>query len=875
MSGANSRSVNVRRFLLIAAGVSISLSFGGAFVLPAQARGARNEKVESLIAAMTVDEKISMLRGGFPGVMGPAPSDPVGEAGYLPGVPRLGIQPMRLTDGPAGVRIGPPTTALPAPVALAATFSTDAARDYGRVLGREARANRQDVLYAPMMNIARVPQAGRNFETLGEDPFLTARLSVAQIEAVQGEGVIATAKHFAQNNQEYQRESINVVVDERTMHEVELPAFEASVKAGVGSVMCAYNKVNGRYACENPVLLTDILRRRWGFGGFVISDYGATHSAAPALKAGLEVEFLGNQFSALAEQVRDGTLPMAVLDEAARRILRTMDRFGMLASASANGASVVARSRPAMDVDGSARVARDVATQGAVLLKNDGALPLRRESLQSLVVIGPIAEKLLIGGGGSSRVLGFVEREMTQLDALRARAGAGARITYVTGIDLDGVVVPAAVLSPRGSPGQGLLRTDEKSGATQIDREINFVGDRALLPLSRVTWSGTLTVPATGEYELKLQGDKGIDPFGIPLGGSASLEVDGKVVAATTPFPSPHPTLSGLIPTRDGLSNASGRVTLTAGAHSITVRAGIPPAIPPGGAGNSTPVPLRLAWITPEMRRARIESAADAARGASAVVLFAYNEGTEGRDRESLSLPGRQDDLIAAVTAANRRTIVVLNTGDAVLMPWANAAGAILQMWYPGQEGSRATVDLLLGVANPGGKLPLTFPRREADSPTADPRRYPGIAGEQRYSEGVLVGYRWYDAKMIAPLFPFGHGLSYTRFAYSNLRVRAAGDGFDVTFTVRNTGAVRGAEVPQLYLGAPKNPPVTMAPRQLAGFTRVELDPGAMARVTMHIGARELSYWSVRRHDWTIARGARPILIGSSSRDIRLRGTTQ
>lgn len=823
-------------------------------------------RIEQLIAAMSVAEKVSMLRGGIPGMMPPMPAEAVGEVGYLPGVPRLGIPDLRLTDGPAGVRIGPATTALPAPVALAATFSADAARAYGRVLGREARANRQDVLFGPMVNIVRVPNAGRNFETMGEDPFLMSRLAAAQVEAIQREGVIATVKHFAANNQESERETIDVNVDARTLQEVELPGFEAAVRAGVGAVMCAYNKVNGRPACESSALLTDILRGQWGFTGFVVSDYGATHSAAPSLKAGLEMEFLSTRFAALEGEVKDGTLPMPVLDEAVRRILRTMNRFGMLAD--------TVRPRPPMDVEGSARVARDVATQGAVLLRNAGALPLRADDLRSMVVVGPIADRVLVGGGGSSRVVGFREREKSQLAALTGRAGRDARVTYVAGIDLDGVAIPSSYLAPDGAASgtHGLLRTDETTGATQVDAQVDFTGDRALPTGSRVTWTGTLDVPTTGEYELKLHGDIGVPPFGVPLGGSLSLEVDGRVLVATTPFPFTHESLSLLLPTRDNLSSATARVMLRAGPHRLVLRAGIPVRMPMGSSPTPPRVPVRLAWVTPEMRRANIAAAVAAARDAKAVVVFAYNEGIESRDRPSLALPVGQDELIAAVVAANPRTVVVLDTGDPVTMPWANRANAILQMWYPGQEGAEATADLLLGVANPSGRLPVTFPRQERDAPTATPRRYPGVKGEQWYSEGIFVGYRWYDRQGIAPLFPFGHGLSYTTFGYSQLEVAPVGDGFDVRFTVRNTGAVRGTEVAQLYLGPPKSAPVAMAPKQLAGFARVELDPGASRRVTLHLGARELSYWAAREKGWRVARGLRPLMVGASSRDIRLRG---
>ncbi|MEV4109612.1 glycoside hydrolase family 3 C-terminal domain-containing protein [Nonomuraea sp. NPDC049695] len=789
----------------------------------------RRADVDALLGQLTLEEKISLLHGA---------RDPAsrGQAGYLPGVPRLGIPEVRLADGPAGVRVTASATALPAPVALAATFAPDLARRFGAVIGREGRALGMDVLLSPMTNIVRVPQAGRNFETLGEDPLLAAAMVAGEVRGIQGEGLIATAKHYAANNFEHDRQSVDAQVDERTLREIYLPAFEAAVAAGVGSVMAAYNRVNGVYAAESAYLLTEILRDDWRFAGWVMSDWSATHSGVPAVTAGLDMEMpSGVNFAGLAAAVTSGKLAGSAVDTAVRRVLVQLDRFGLLGGP---------RPRPALDPRAGARTAREIALAGAVLLRNElDLLPLDRADLAGLAVIGPTAAHPLAGGGGSARVL--PARAESPLDALRRQAGPGGRISWATGVDLEGVPVPASALSLRRTP---------RGGTPQAAAQVDHTGANALPPGTSWTWTGTLTAPETGDYDLRIQGAGGVPAFN----GSISLTVGGVRTGSVGALIGGN---SSLIATSGGLTNAGGVVHLESGRPTpITIAA-------TGAPG--TPLQVRLAWITPRRRQQALREAAALAAGARAALVFAFNEGTEGADRASLALPKGQDAVIEAVAAANARTAVVLNTGDPVLMPWLERVPSILQMWYPGQEGADATATLLLGGADPGGKLPVTFPRRAEDAPTAPAERYPGEGGVAVYGEGVFVGYRHYDANDVEPLFPFGHGLSYTRFAYGGLSVRAADGGLSVSFTVTNTGRREGTEVAQVYLGPPPRPPVPMPPRALAGFARVRLWPGERRRLTVTVSRRALQYWSDGR--WVLAGGRRTVHVGSSSRDLRLR----
>lgn len=795
------------------------------------------DRVARLVAAMTLDEKESMLHGA-------ADPDGIAGAGYIVGVPRLGIPALRLADGPAGIRTTRPATALPAPIALAATFDPELARQYGRVLGLEARAHGQHVLLAPMVNLVRVPQAGRNFEALGEDPLLAAALGAAQVAGIQAAGAIATVKHFAANNHEAGRTTADVRADERTLREGELRPFEAAVAAGAGAVMASLNRVNGTYASESQALLTGILKRQWGFQGFVVSDWGATHSAAPALLAGLDVEMpRGTHFGGLGGAVSSGQVPLAAIDAAVTRILRQMDRIGLLAATDATPAASAPGTTSATpaDVRAHAQIARDLATAGSVLLRNDGGLlPLRAQDLASMTIIGPTARVALVGGGGSARVTAVLAE--SPLAALRRRAGPAAHVRLEPGIDLDGVAVPADAL-----------------GGDAIDA----TRTRALPAGTTRTWNATLRVPADGDYTLMLQADR----------GQATLQIDDEIViGGAEPGPVIGPRLDGVfggifrpsvIDTVDGLQvmRATRRLE-RARAYAVVVT-----ATAPANASQH----MRLAWVTPDMRRTRLADAVTAARTARVAVVFAHNEGTEGRDRDSLALPADQDALIAAVAAVNPRTIVVLNTGDPVAMPWLARVRAVLVTWYPGQEGGAATAAMLAGDVSPGGKLPVTFPARLDDAPTFPPERYPGVDDRVDYSEGVFFGYRWYDRARLTPLFPFGHGLSYTRFSYGGLSVRTDNGQVAVSFTVRNTGDRAGTDVAQVYVEPPADAAVPLPIRALAGFARLTLRPGERRAVTITLDERTLSYWSDADRSW-VRLGGRAFVVGSSSRDVRLRG---
>lgn len=786
--------------MLLAAGTAVAPGASGVGAGDARGTVSVSPRVAALIARMSLDEKLSFVHGG---------TDPraIGQAGYIPGVPRLGVPELRLTDGPAGVRVNAHATAMPAPVALASSFDDRLARTFGQVIGRDGRALGQDVLLSPMTNIIRVPYAGRNFETFSEDPLLSSRMVSGEIRGVQSQGLIATVKHYAENNQEDNRMGVNVNVDEQTLRHIELPAFEAAVKAGAGSVMCSYNSVNGSHGCGSDELLNSILKEQWGFQGWVMSDWSAAHATTDIVN-GLDQEmpsgvFLGDK---LKTAITNGTIPVSELNDSVARILGQMNKFGLLDG--------TAGQRPARDPKGGAKVAQKVAESGSVLLKNTGkALPLTGEDT-NIGLIGPTAKTPKVTGGGSSNVV--PDSAASPLATITQRAGRNATVRYAAGVDNTGAPLPTTALSPALPVGS--------DGTITVTPDASF------------DYSGTLTVPADGDYSFV---------YDLPAAYGA-LKIDGKSV------------ITGF------LGSSSATVHLTAGTHRFAANA---------QAIQGAPAKIRLNWVTPQAAQAARKQAVALARQVETPIVFAYDDGTEGVDRKNLSLPADQNGLISAVADANPNTIVVLNTGSSITMPWLSKVKAVLDTYYPGQNGAEATARLLYGDVNPSGKTTQTFPASESATPVAgDPLRYPGVDNQENYSEGIYVGYRWYDKEKAAPLFPFGYGLSYTSFAYRDLAVRQSHGQLTVSFTLKNTGTRDGDEVAQVYVGASPETTAPQAVRSLGGYQKVHLRAGQSKTVRIQVDAQQLKYWNASSHAWELGTGHREVWVGSSSRTLPLHG---
>jgi beta-glucosidase len=815
-------------------------------------------RTNEILEQMTLEEKLDLLGG---------------VAGFdVRGVPRLGVPQMATADGPFGVRRYVRANVMAGGIGLAATWNTDLARQFGNEIGRDARARGVHFYLAPGVNIYRSPLNGRNFEYLGEDPFLAARMAVPLIQGVQSQGVAATVKHFVGNDSEFLRHASDSVIDERTLREIYLPAFEAAVKeARVAVVMDSYNRVNGEHMTQNRRLNVDLLKGEWGFDGVLMSDWDATYDALAAANAGLDLEMpSGKQLNrnALIPLLRAGKILPATIDDKVRRILRTAARLGWLDRDQQD------LSIPLYNPQGR-RAALQTAREAMVLLKNDRqVLPLDSTKVRTLAVIGPNAYPAVPHAGGSATVAPF--KTVSFLEGLSERLGSSADVHWARGIpDLhstaNNTIFYTTAAGERPGVTVEIFDNPTLSGTPlsvhvaqhfQQGVPLDFTPlatgemDRSLLapvrPIS-MRWTGFHTPRSSGKHDVFVQ----FGGFGRGVGHR--LYLDDKLVSDH--WNMKHAAVEQL------------QLDLEARPHKIVLeyRGEV------GGINGTEPF-VRLgvvpkgSWVNP--------TAEQIARRADVVVLaVGFDTSTELEDWDrTFSLPPGQNELIRKILAANSNTIVVLTSGGGVDMTeWLDQTPALLQAWYPGQEGGTALAEILFGDVNPSGKLPVTFERRLQDNPTYG-NYYPNADDNRvRYAEGVFVGYRGYERNGTQPQFAFGHGLSYTTFVYRDLQVKArpaaARTGadvlYDATFTITNTGKRAGAAVPQVYV-AERHPQVARPPKELKGFAKLMLQPGESRSVTVPLDGRAFSYYDVQTRKWRAHAGDFSILIGSSSAQIEL-----
>jgi beta-glucosidase len=797
-------------------------------------------RVDQLLGQMTLEEKVDLL-GGVDGF-------------YIRDIERLGLPRQKMADGPLGVRNYGPATTMAGGIGLAATWDVALAREVGSEIGRDARARGVHFMLGPAVNIHVAPMNGRNFEYMGEDPFLASRIVVGYIEGMQAQGVSATIKHFVANNSEYDRHNVDVIVSDRALREIYLPAFEAAVKeAHVGAIMTSYNLLDGAHMSQQGRLNTDVVKKQWGFDGLIMSDWGSTYDGVAAANGGLDLEMPSGRFmnrETLLPAVKDGRVAVATIDDKVRRILRTAVRFGWL------DREQLDRTIPADNQEGNA-VALRAAREAMVLLKNDGnLLPLGGDKAASIAVIGPDAYPAVPVGGGSAAVRPFAS--VSFMEGLSDALGTAGKVYYHRGLPSLARLANATSFTTEATGGKpGLtVETFEKAdlsgpvASTRTERHINqrprfsfadmadmdpaemaemFAARREGPREGSSRWTGYYTAESAGPFEVfaETRGES----------GGHRLYIDDRLV------------LDDWTVRKAIVDHAV--VDLTAGPHKVVFerfRSGR------GGFFGGT---LRVGIAS---QKSLVDPEALALAKQASVVL-----------------PVGQDELIREVAAANKNTVVVVTSGGAVdTRGWLDRVPALVESWFPGQAGGTALADILLGKADPSGRLPISYDRSWEEDPSngsyypeADSRRVV-------YENGVFLGYRGYEHEGKEPLFPFGYGLSYTTFAYDHLSVKSTGEDpthprYEVSFAVTNTGSRPGADVAQVYVGD-DHEKVARPPKELKGFHRVELQPGETKTVTVELGPRAFTYFDETAGRWRADPGDFAVLVGRSSADIELRG---
>lgn len=811
--------------------------------VPSSTKADIDRRTEEILDRLTLRQKIELLGGE--------------DSMYTHAEAAVGLPRMKMSDASVGVRVWGPSTAYPASIALAASWDKELAYDLGVSLGRDARARGVHILLGPGVNISRAPMGGRNFEYLGEDPFLAARLSVPWIEGVQDQGVVATVKHFAANNSEYDRRRLSSNVDERTLRELYLPAFEAAVKdAHVGAIMNSYNLINGIHATQNAWLDKQVAKTEWGFDGVIMSDWNASYDGVAEANAGLDLEMPSAKFmnqNALLPAISKGLVSEATINDKVRRIIRTEVRFGFLDRAQQDATIP-------LDDPHSQVVALRAAREGIVLLKNENSiLPLQAKSTCMLAVIGPNAFPAVTGGGGSSYTTPFhsvsLRDGLSEYVAKTLPTGDCRGVVYDRGLPTEGDLFSETSFTSEGRSGlkqQIFANQNFQSKPVSETWQEHLSAQKLTVPYDKtspntsVRWTGDYLPSSTGKYLVVASIDRR---------GAYRLFIDGKSVLS-----------------RDADISAGTQwieINATAGVPIHIVYECVP-----------TNAALRAGLGIHALSNLVSENAKALAAKADAVIItvgFDHTTEGEGYDR-SFSLPWGQDELISEMAHANRKSIVTLNAGGGVDMaPWISQVPALLHLWYPGQEGGRALADILFGKMSPEGKLPISIEKSWTDNPVHGNYYPTSGAGSTEpyvnYAENLFVGYRYYSGASVKPLFPFGFGLSYSSFSFSELRVTpssiASGSSVTASFNVQNTGKIEATDVAELYISDPSARAKRPA-EELKGFEKIELKPGESKHVEIQLDKRSFAYWSEIRHDWVIDAGKFIVSVGDSSESLPL-----
>ncbi|MBN1397504.1 MAG: glycoside hydrolase family 3 C-terminal domain-containing protein [Bacteroidetes bacterium] len=816
-------------------------------VIPLKAQKVSSDKnIDELIGKMTLEEKIDFI-GGY-------------KDFHIRAVPRLGIPQTNMADGPVGVRNYGPSTAYPATINLAAAWDTILAWRVGNAIGKESRARNNHIMLCPAMNIHRAPMNGRNFEYLGEDPYLAGKIAAKFIQGLQQEGVMATAKHYMGNYQEYSRHKISSDMDERTMREIYLPAFQRSVIEGnAAAIMTSYNPVNGIYASQNDFLINKVLKSEWNFEGFVMSDWTSTYDGIAAANAGLDLEMPSGIFmckDTLLPALKDGRLPEKVIDDKIRRILRQYERFGYFENPDISKGFV-------LDSNAVRTAALDDARGGIVLLKNENnILPLQVNALKSIAVIGPNGHPAVTGGGGSSVVQPLYPVSLYK--ALREAVPKNVNIEFESGV-YEYELMPSdfyakskfyKMVNGKKVPGIRIeyyknWKMEGKPEYEQLIKNTNIVFSSTAPRIPKEPFlavcSGFVQVKESGKYR-----------FAVSTNGNFTFFINDSAITNSW---------GGM---REALHSVM--IQLEAGKeYKIAVHTW---QFRPNGI-------LRLGYETErslkrnsDMKLQQVRKLAD--KSDLVVLSIGFNNEIEREDIDRpFELPEGQQKLISEVFKSQKDVIVVLNAGGNVDMSrWLKRTKALIHAWYPGQEGNIAVAEILLGKINPSGKLPVSFEKRWEDN--AAYRSYYDDDGDKhvKFSEGVFLGYRHFDKSNIEPQFPFGFGLSYTTFEYSDIAVNKdsikSNEPVEIKLTIKNSGNMDGAEVVQLYINDPVSS-FARPPKELKAFSKVQLKAGESKEVKFFLNEQAFNFYNPDKKQWVTEPGEFNILVGSSSKDIRLK----